>query len=116
MDVNKAINIITLLAEGINPYNSEKLPINSPYQNPDTIRALYVAIRGLKRLEEEERKMASMPKNFGKKWDSDEEKQVLEFFDNGIDLKEIARMLERTSGAIRSKLIEFGRIDKNEYQ
>jgi len=45
MDKNKVIEILSALAEGIDPYTEEMFPDNSPYNNTDTVRALFLPLR-----------------------------------------------------------------------
>lgn len=43
MEVVKALEIIRALADGIDPYTGEVYSANSPYQNAETVRALFTA-------------------------------------------------------------------------
>src|SRR5215470_7600107 len=47
MEHDKALGILKILADGIDPGTGETLSPASPYQYPDTVRALYYAIRVL---------------------------------------------------------------------
>ena len=47
MELTKTIQIIHALADGINPQTGEVFPDNSPYQHPETIRALFTALSTL---------------------------------------------------------------------
>ena len=47
MELPKAIKIILSLAQGVDPETGEQFPADSPYQRPDTIRALFTALRAL---------------------------------------------------------------------
>lgn len=44
MELTKVIQIITALADGVNPQTGEVFLDNSPYEHPETIRALFTAI------------------------------------------------------------------------
>ena len=48
MDENKALDIIMKLADGVDPRTGETLPAESPYQHPETLRALFMAVLALK--------------------------------------------------------------------
>ncbi|MDI6774689.1 MAG: hypothetical protein QME60_04740 [Verrucomicrobiota bacterium] len=50
MDVDQAIEIVTKLADGVDPTTGERLPPSSVYQQADTARALHLALEGLDRL------------------------------------------------------------------
>lgn len=43
----KIISILESLADGIDPASGEVFPGDSPYQNPDIVRALFHAVRML---------------------------------------------------------------------
>ncbi len=47
MDKLESLKILKQLAEGIDPYTGEILPDRSPYQQPQTVRALFQAIIAL---------------------------------------------------------------------
>ncbi len=48
MDEQKALDIIMKLADGVDPRTGATLPAESPYQDPDTLRALFMAVLALK--------------------------------------------------------------------
>ena len=114
MDIGKAKRIISHLAEGIDPYTGEVLPEDSPYQHPDTVRALFKAILALERWERYEKRQKSLPPNAGKPWLPEEEEALLEGFDRGLSVADLARKHGRTVGAIRSRLMKLGRIEVTE--
>jgi superfamily II DNA helicase RecQ len=47
VDASKALGIIHTLANGIDPYTGEEFSVDSPYQHPQTVRALFTALRAL---------------------------------------------------------------------
>ncbi len=48
MEEQRALEIVMQLADGVDPKTGSALPPESPYQDPDTIRALFMAILALK--------------------------------------------------------------------
>ena len=48
MDESKALDIVMKLADGMDPRTGQSLPTESPYQDPETIRALFIAVLALK--------------------------------------------------------------------
>jgi hypothetical protein len=50
METDRATEILRLLGEGIDPFTGEIFPQNSPYQHPDTVRALFKAIDALRKI------------------------------------------------------------------
>jgi len=49
MEIAKAISIIRSLSEGVDPYTGEQYPADSPYQMPDTVRALHMVVMALEK-------------------------------------------------------------------
>ena len=47
MEEARAHAIVSALANGVNPLTGELFAVDSPYQSPDVIRALYCAVRSL---------------------------------------------------------------------
>ena len=112
MEIRRVLEILRPLAEGINPYTGEILSVGSPYQNADTVRALYTAINVLERKLSTEKRRANLPTNAGKPWSANEDKSLLSSFDSGRTISELAKVHERTSGAIQSRLIKLGKIQQ----
>ena len=44
MEPERAIEIVQILADGVDPYSGERFPSSSPYQQADTVRALHLAL------------------------------------------------------------------------
>src|SRR5262245_14136784 len=47
MNTEQALRILNALANGIHPATGEKFGADSPYQHPDTVRALFEAMRAM---------------------------------------------------------------------
>lgn len=112
MNAKEARNIVSLLADGTDPQTGEIFSEDSPYQQPDNVRALYMAVQGLERLEKYEARTKNLPQNAGAPWTEEEETQLLEAFDKGSSIKELAALHERTTGAIHSRLVSLGKIEE----
>lgn len=110
MENSEALRIIKILADGIDPTTGEVFPLDSSYQHPNVIRALYAAVLVMERQAVREAKSNRLPPNAGKPWDSIEERKVVEAFKNGISIPEIARKHNRTPGAIEARLSKNGLI------
>ena len=52
MDKSKAITIIEALANGTDPLTGEIFPPESPYQNAEVVRALFMATEVLKKVKD----------------------------------------------------------------
>lgn len=112
MDPQKALGILTALAEGIDPATGEVFSTENPYQKPDVVRALYVAIAALKvRIAATERS-DSLPDNAGRAWSVEEEHLLIQGFDAGMTEAALAKTHQRTKGSIRSRLMRLGKIER----
>ena len=111
MDAAQALAVIRSLANGVDPESGEVFPPESPYQRPQTVRALYEAAGALERSERFERRKAQMPRKTGEPWTEDEDRKLLSAFDAGRALQELAAAHERTMGAVRARLLKYGRIN-----
>jgi hypothetical protein len=47
MEKEQALRILNALANGVHPATGEKFAADSPYQHPDTVRALFEAMRAV---------------------------------------------------------------------
>ena len=111
MDSAQALAVVRSLANGVDPESGEVFPPESVYQRPQTVRALYEAATALERLERSDRRKAQMPAKTGEPWSEDEDRKLLASFDAGRALQELASAHERTMGAIRARLLKYGRIN-----
>jgi hypothetical protein len=115
MDKKNNITILRQLADGIDPYTGEKLPEQSPYQYPQTVRALFHAILALERMKESASNENPQLAKAGKPWESAEDDQLKEEIDGGISIKKLAQTHQRTIGAIESRLVRLGKLTKANY-
>lgn len=111
MDVGSAIKIVTALANGVDPHSGEVMQIEGPFQNPNTVRALFLAIKGLELLEAKEKRSNRLPSSAGKAWTTSDDEELVIEFDTGRTIKELSEEHGRTVGAIRSRLIKLGKIE-----
>lgn len=109
MEVEKALQIVSLLADGIDPSTGEMFPPESPYQNAETVRALVLAAKGLRRRNSGQRSR-SFPGNVGRPWTTEQENALIEAFEQGAGLPEIAAALERTTRSLEFRLVKLGKM------
>ena len=107
MDINRAKEIISALAEGIDPTTGEVLPDDSVYNKGHVVRALYTVLSSL----EAKKQKRNQPENAGKPWSKDEEDRLKELYNSGLSKKDIAKELGRTIGSISSRLNKLGLIN-----
>jgi len=110
MEPNQALAIVRSLAEGVDPESGELFPRDSAYQRPQTVRALYAAAAALDQAGRAERRRAELPRKTGTPWAEDEDRSLLAAFDAGRSLTELAAAHQRTQGAIRLRLVKYGRL------
>ena len=131
MDDQKALSIVSALANGVNPLSGEVFPADSPYQASDIVRALFVAARALERIAQpaqgasasppaapaqRDRARGAMPGNVGKPWTAEEDQRLLAEFQEGRKPAELARLLGRTLAGIEARLEKHGRLTPQQRQ
>ncbi len=111
MDQAQALAVVRSLANGVDPESGEVFPPESAYQRPLVVRALYEAAAALERMERFQRRKLQLPAKTGEPWTEDEDRKLLAAFDSGRALQELAAAHERTMGAVRARLLKYGRIN-----
>ena len=106
MDINKAKEIISALAEGIDPTTGEVLDAENVCNKGDVVRAFYTVLDAL-----DMKHQKNMPEKAGKPWTNEEEKRLRELYNSGLSKKEISSELCRTTGSISSRLARLGLIN-----
>lgn len=106
----EAKKVIDALANGIDPATGEILPTQSTFNNPQVIRALFVAVKALESAEKRAERERALPEKAGRSWSETEDQELLAIFDTETPVKEIAAKHGRTTGAIAARLIRLGRI------
>ena len=112
MSPNEAKSIIEALANGVDPETGEVLSAQSVFNNPQVIRALFIATKALDGLTKREQRKKTLPDKAGMAWSKLEDSELLSDFDVGRSIKDIAAKHGRTEGAISARLIRLGRIKK----
>ncbi len=103
MEREQALKILNALANGIHPATGEQFGADSPYQHPDTLRALYESIRVMQ--------TAQAPGITANRWTPEEEEKLASDFDAGKSVDEIVRGHTRSRAAIEARLVKLGRLD-----
>ncbi|PZR38301.1 MULTISPECIES: hypothetical protein [Burkholderiaceae] len=112
MSPQHALSIIQTLANGIDPSTGEVMADQNPFNQPDVIRALFVAVQALGAAPgaaDKRAKSKPRPLNAGHSWSPEEDKQLLDGHDAGLTPKELAARHGRSKGAIDSRLVKLGR-------
>ena len=105
MDIVRAKELLSALADGIDPFTGELLPQNHVCNQPEMIRAFHELLNVIP-----SPKKKNLPRNAGKPRTDIEEEKLLDEFDSGMTTSAIAKEHGRSKGAIESRLADLGRI------
>lgn len=118
MEREHALKILNALANGVHPATGEVFSADSPYQHPDTVRALFEAVRMVEggaakpaSAPATERKTSEVPANTFVRWSLEEEVRLAAAFDAGKTTAELAKLHNRSRAAIEARLLKMGKID-----
>lgn len=106
MDIARARELLSVLADGIDPFTGELLPQDHVCNQPEMIRAFHELLNAIP---SSKKKMP--PRNAGKPWTEIEEEKLLDEFELGMTPSEIAKEHGRSRGAIESRLAALGKIE-----
>jgi hypothetical protein len=122
MEKEQALRILNALANGVHPATGEKFAADSPYQHPDTVRALFEAMRAVEgnggvaaspasAAPAAGRKLAPPQSGSGSRWSPEEEQRLAAAFDAGRTVDELARAHGRSRAGIEARLVRLGKMD-----
>ena len=112
MERQHALKILNALANGVHPATGEVFAADSAYQHPDTVRALFEAIRALEVPETTNSRVnGDMPTNTFVRWTPEEEERLAAGFEAGRSSAELAKLHNRSRAAIEARLLKLGKID-----
>lgn len=118
MERLQTLTILNALANGIHPATGQQFPADSPYQHPDTVRALFTAVRALENTSTRaepatspKARAAAVPTNIGSRWTPEEEQRLTAGFDAGKRVSELAAQHGHSIAAIEARLLKLGKID-----
>jgi len=122
MELNQSRQIVNTLAQGIDPTTGEVFPQESPYNNPEVIRALFSILEGVKFAKRptksvEERRRDNLelgrPENSGLPWADEDRALIRTGFQDGMAVEKLAGTLGRSSGAIVAEIIRQDLVPRN---
>lgn len=111
MDDTQAHKIITALADGCDPNTGEKVEA-LVLQHGDVIRALHLASRALEASvrSKARNRRAHLPENANQPWTEQEDRELLQNFDEGQTVAQLAQAHGRTPAGIHARLVRHGRL------
>lgn len=132
METARAMQILSALSNGVDPFSGETLPASSPCRHPDLVSALIHAVQQLQAVAQPcptipERPLASgnpgettadrrtdttaqRRRNAGKPWSPGDDARLGEGFDAGRDVDTLAAEHGRSRLAIEIRLAKLGRL------
>jgi len=114
MELNESRSIVKTLAQGVHPTTGEVFPPESPYNDPEVIRALFSILEFVKQAKKprksvEERRRENLefgrPMNSGLPWTEEDRAIVRSGFQEGTTVEKLAATLGRSSGSIVAEVI-----------
>ena len=110
MDIERAKELLSALADGVDPITGEVLDRDNVCNRPEIIRALHMALYELDKAAKKAPKKRH--ENAGKPWTEEDEDRLCEMFDSGASRRELCEYFKRTEGAIDARLVRLGKISE----
>ena len=107
MDIGRAKEIISALAEGIDPTTGEVLPDNSICNKGEIVRAFYAVLKHL----DDNKPTKKLPANAGKSWTKADEDLLVHLYRSGAPKREICNILQRSESGVAARLVHLRIID-----
>lgn len=105
MDIQRAKELLEILADGIDPFTGEVRPDDHICNRSEIVRALHCAVEALSR-----KRKSPLPENSGKPWTEELDDELCRLFDEGMKKQELCAHFKRTSGSIVSRLEKLGKL------
>jgi len=106
----ESLRILNALAEGVHPLTGHPLPDDSVYQHAKVLRALQSAIGVLKEQSQKKTKREGSHGQAGRPWTAAEIALLVQGFDSGMTIPQLAEKHRRTIGGIQSRLAKLGKV------
>ena len=97
MDIQRAKELLTVLADGVDPLTGEVLPNDHVCNKGEIVRALHCAVEELSH-----RQKKTLPENNGKPWTEELDDELCRLFDDGMKRKDLCAHFGRTSGDVKT--------------
>jgi DNA-binding NarL/FixJ family response regulator len=110
MKEQRARQILQSLVQGVDPLSGEELPAGTILQQADVLRALLAGAAALEEQAARASRRSQLPSNIGRTWSPEEQGRLLDAFQAGEALENIASRHGRTVRAIEARLEKLGLI------
>ena len=121
MQEREVVEVLSALASGAHPITGEVFEEDSPYNHPRVIRALFGSIEPIesrtgrvKKILEEINRQQGRPLRSNMRWSEEEDRRLIELLEESVSTGEIASQFERTRGAIHSRLLSQGLLERED--
>ena len=104
MDIVRAKEIISALAEGVDPTTGEVLPDNSVCNKGEIVRAFYAVLNHL----DVKKPKKNMPAKAGTPWTKEDEDLLVSLYQSGTPKKDICTSLQRSETGVAARLVHLG--------
>jgi hypothetical protein len=108
MQEQRARQILQSLVQGVDPFNGQDLPAGTVLQQADVLRALLAGVAALEQLAARATRRSQLPQNIGRAWSAEEQSSLIDAFQSGELLADIAARHGRTLRAIEARLEKLG--------
>ena len=109
MDLARAKELLSGLADGVNPLTGQLLPDDSVCNRAEIVRAFHTVLAATPAS-----RPKSLPLNAGKPWTPEEDEKLANIYDSGSSKKDMCAYFKRTDGAIAARLVFIGKIQRRE--
>jgi hypothetical protein len=111
MDDQSARRVLLALAQGFDPMSGAPLAQESPLASPEVMHALLAAIGAIEQRIAMTARRRVLPSKVGTPWSTEEEAALLQAFDAGRTVQELAASHARTVNGIEARLEKLGRLN-----
>jgi hypothetical protein len=111
--MEESVAILRALAAGFDPRTGEEFQEDGAWSDPKVIRALFRAAEALEGSGRggAARGVRNLPPAAGKPWTPEEDERLKSEFRTITELRSLAELHARTTGAISARLVRWGLID-----
>jgi hypothetical protein len=112
MELADAVQIVAALADDLDPLTGQPLAADHLCQHPQVVRALCMVVHRLEGYEPRSYPAGKKLANAGKPWTAEEEAELVQAFEAGAKINQLAHKHGRTRQAIQGRLYLLGKVPR----